>query len=430
MTKVLRNLSLRSYYERYADTQTPVIIEDYAHAFEGMSRANMVAVCGKKTASVARRVQRKGAWAGIEWKSAGPLEEVMQDPSLGESGGKFDPKAGMTTGIFDWSLSINCPRLLEEHFVYPKYFAQSYLERLPAGSKSFYRDAWPSLFVGAAGTFGALHRDVFGSAFWQYVIEGKKEWHIINSIDGRDFYEGGGGGTDAFGGSTGRGVAHYHDLVGPGELLIIPGHCWHQVRNVGATLSLAGNYVSRGNLGTMEFEVRQGIQKSNPAYYRQVLPILEPGFNTTIDFAAADMPWPEYKDQARRFPSHKPGRKGERGGQAALEAVVVSGAGSDAVNGRYTPAGRYLGAVQYALRKGGRTFELFRVDAGSGWWNILEKNAGAPVHYGVREKGTAALDPLPPTRGWSSKFNPKWIGAAPMPTVTLAPSVQGAKDEL
>ena len=49
-----RNLSLKDYYEKYEDTQTPVIIEDYAAAFAGMSESNIKDVCGARNVPIAR----------------------------------------------------------------------------------------------------------------------------------------------------------------------------------------------------------------------------------------------------------------------------------------------------------------------------------------------------------------------------------------
>ena len=36
--------------------------------------------------------------------------------------------------------------------------------------------------LGENNSFGGLHIDVFGSAFWQYVIDGRKEWHIMSPV--------------------------------------------------------------------------------------------------------------------------------------------------------------------------------------------------------------------------------------------------------
>ena len=75
-----RNLSLKDYYEKYEDTQTPVIIEDYASAFAGMSESNIKDVCGARNVSIARRVDaEEGNWANIEWYDHGPLADTWDE---------------------------------------------------------------------------------------------------------------------------------------------------------------------------------------------------------------------------------------------------------------------------------------------------------------------------------------------------------------
>eukprot|EP00936_MAST-01D_sp_MAST-1D-sp1_P001291 g1291.t1 len=391
-----RGLSLQDFYEKYADKQIPVIIEDTAHTYENMTAANLKDVCGNKEVSVARRVKKdQDTWAGIDWESAGKLGDVMQNPGLGEGQG--------TVGVFDWSLARHCPEMLKKHYSVPKYVAQDYLQRIPHSYKNFYRDAWPSLFVGADTTFGACHKDVFGSAFWQYVIEGEKEWHIVDNPEGTDFY----------GGAEGETVNHYHDIVAPGELLIIPGNCFHQVRNKGITLSLAGNYVGRGNLGTMRQELEKGLKNGGGEYYRQTNDqiLRQPDFDYSVDVNRGDMTWAEFRNQA---PKHR----------VTGYTAIVSGAGSVEVNGRYEPAGKHSGAHQFEMRKDGRIFELFKVDTHTGWWNIIErfekdgKVSFGTVVYGA--KGDSAQDIFPPAHDWGSTDKREgWLGTAPGPGVTV-----------
>lgn len=138
--------------------------------------------------------------------------------------GEFSAKDGAPVGIFDWSFQKNCPEILDGHFVMPKYVAQNFLERVPRRIPLNYRDSWPSLFIGRDGGYGGNHRDAFGSAFWMYVMEGAKEWHIVDPPERVDFFKN----PDTL-------IRHYHDIVQAGELLIVPANRWHQVRNVGKT---------------------------------------------------------------------------------------------------------------------------------------------------------------------------------------------------
>ena len=102
-------------------------------------------------------------------------------------------------------------------------------------------------------------------------------------------------------------------------------------------------------------------------------------------------------------------------------AIVVTGAGSSEVNGCYLFKGSRNGnAWQFELANGERTFEMFKVKEGSGWWNIQERVGDShpnPVHYGV--EGDDSDDALPPTAGWGSiKYKESWLGMAPMPKIT------------
>ena len=104
-------------------------------------------------------------------------------------------------------------------------------------------------------------------------------------------------------------------------------------------------------------------------------------------------------------------------------AVLVTGAGSSDVNGCYLLKGRNGNAWEFELDNSitGRTFEMFKVDEESGWWNIQERvtdNSGSnPPHYGVEGDSDAVL---PPTKGWGSvEYSDSWLGKDPMPIVEV-----------
>jgi len=285
-----RGLSLKDYFEKYADTQTPVIIEDYAAAFEEMSVQNILKVCGNKQVSIARRDSTEGLWANIQWFQHGFLKDAakdISDLSKQSSIEDFSVERSSMLGVFDWALQKYCPEILEKHFTMPKYIAQDFLQRVPHEIELHYRDLWPSLFIGVNGTYGGLHRDVFGSSFWMYVIEGEKEWHVIDSVEGTDMFH-----------SDAASARHFHDVVRKGQLVIIPGHRWHQVRNLGTTATLAGNFVSRGSFETMEAVVKEG--EETLSYYRELeSTLLAPDFDVSVDFDEGDMTWSKFRNQRK-----------------------------------------------------------------------------------------------------------------------------------
>lgn len=301
-----KNLSLKDYFQKYAATQTPVIIEDYEDIFREMNTRNIVEVCGDVTASVARKAFGQGKWADLEWHSHGSLKRAMRDiAELNNTG--HNGSDSQVVGIFDWSLQKKCPELLNKHFTVPKYFAQDFLQRVPHDKELNYRDVWPSLFMGVHGTYGSIHRDVFGSAFWMFVIEGAKEWHIVNSVEGTDMF------------SPSGEIRHYHDVVQKGQLLIIPGHQWHQVRNHGLTLSLAGNFVSEGNFDTMKEEVTKN--GNDGSYYKQVKNfLLDKDFNTVVDYDLGDLSWHEFRNPFMMRENHTQEMHNECLSQCASEA--------------------------------------------------------------------------------------------------------------
>jgi len=129
-------------------------------------------------------------------------------------------------------------------------------------------------------------------------------------------------------------IRQYHDIVGPEELIYIPGNSLHQVGNVGFTVSLAGNFISKGNIESVRAEIRaEGHDLGR--YYQQVNEVLlVPGFNTSVDPDADDLGWTQYKQQRQHYGRHASGRTTLDALEEASE-VLVSGAGSDEVNGCY-----------------------------------------------------------------------------------------------
>ena len=87
----------------------------------------------------------------------------------------------------------------------------------------------------------------------------------------------------------------------------------------------------------------------------------------------------------------------------------------------------------------GRFFELFKVEAGNKWWNIIERfeNNGkvtfSDVIYGA--EGANAIDLFPPARGWGSADKREgWLGTGTGPSIKIErimePVDTTAKEEL
>ena len=98
----------------------------------------------------------------------------------------------------------------------------------------------------------------------------------------------------------------------------------------------------------------------------------------------------------------------------ACEAVIVLGAGTDSVNGWYTPAGMYGGRQQY--RKG--STEIYHARGGDPWWFMGTYNPAlqrSTVIYAAYAMGST-----PPELGWASTaFSPSYVGDASRPPLVV-----------
>ena len=86
------------------------------------------------------------------------------------SDGEGRALSGAQLYLFDASLAIYCPRLLEKLHT-PRYFPVDYLRQMgPRFSTPCEgRPSHPSLFVGPGRSRSGFHRDSFGTRFWMAV---------------------------------------------------------------------------------------------------------------------------------------------------------------------------------------------------------------------------------------------------------------------
>ena len=148
-----------------------------------------------------------------------------------------------------------------DSFRMPVYFAHDLLQLCPEGS--LYRNTWPSLFVGGAGTRSGLHVDSFGSHFWMLLLEGRKQWVFFDRQDmcllhpsypfsfDPVFPE------EAEKLAAAAGALSWEVVLQPGELLFVPAGAPHSVRNLDATVAISGNYVDMSNFDLCEHALRQ-----------------------------------------------------------------------------------------------------------------------------------------------------------------------------
>ena len=287
------NLSLLEFYTNYALKNIPVIITDINHLYRDMTIDNILKYCGD--VEVFKATTGGNGWAGIDRKISHPLK-VLYSNIYNNNNNSNDEDNDY--GVFDFPLAKDCFKLLHDNYLIPRYVAQDFLQRISPTIPLKYRDSWPSLFIGKNNSFGGLHIDVFGSAFWQYVIDGTKQWHALSPVvdfpyDYTFFSKGKEDDEDQQ-----SNIIHYYGTVKQGEFIFIPGNCPHQVKNIGNTVALAGNIVSITEMDSMEKE----IEGSTAEYYVQLQnTLMKDTFDRRINLQQSDLSWLEYKTQFLQY---------------------------------------------------------------------------------------------------------------------------------
>ena len=98
--------------------------------------------------------------------------------------------------LHDFGLPRACARLFHEDTLYdrkqkiqiPSVIASyDLIQRMGFSS---YSHTWPSLFVGRKGSNSKLHIDSGGTAFYMYLVSGRKRWVVYNRDERPFLYEG------------------------------------------------------------------------------------------------------------------------------------------------------------------------------------------------------------------------------------------------
>ncbi len=266
--------SLRDFMDNYAMHSKPVIITNYSAPFENMTREHILNKCGHLTVEISQYNKNIDTWANLETVRMANMKEFINSKENTSE-----------IGIFDFELPRKCPEILENYFTVPKYFVQDFFQRVKQQNFN-YKTSWPSLFFGLPDSFSGLHRDSAGAAFWQYVIEGKKDWRILNSMEKITF--------NFFGESK---TQIWEGVVEPGELIYIPGNCPHQVKNIGETLAMSGNLISKDSFKSMRAEVLRARRQREftQGYAMLYATMMQPGFDTSFSYDVQDSTWHKFK---------------------------------------------------------------------------------------------------------------------------------------
>ncbi|AMQ00390.1 hypothetical protein AY601_3524 [Pedobacter cryoconitis] len=138
------------------------------------------------------------------------------------------------------------------------------------------------IYAGNAGTGSQIHRDIWWSSAWNYLLKGKKLWLIYPAI---------------YSEAIKKNISEYQInpnledwsevinlpykpltcIQNAGDMIFVPGDCYHQVINLEWTLSLTENFINetnydlvrtyfrnsgnRDNLSKIEMIVRKGFEQ-------------------------------------------------------------------------------------------------------------------------------------------------------------------------
>lgn len=140
------------------------------------------------------------------------------------------------------------------------------------------------LYVGTTGTFSDIHRDIWWSSAWNYLISGTKIWFIYPSVYNESIKR-------EIGNYSLKEMQNipaeilqteYRPLIciqQSGDLVFVPGNYYHSVYNLGDTISLTENFVNetnydmvrsyfrtksnRNNMNSIEAIIKEGFERKN-----------------------------------------------------------------------------------------------------------------------------------------------------------------------
>lgn len=171
------SLTYSQFLQRFALCSRPVIFTgaadhllrgDFDWSLDGIAASSL----GRCAVTPKTRVAESCEWAQHEDRPTCSLADFIikmkaqaQAPArhTSDSGGGLAQMQGQEPAqqplleyLVDWSLAQHCPELLQgEAIRLPSLCAADWLQDTPPGS--LYRDSWPSLFVGPAGSSSGLH---------------------------------------------------------------------------------------------------------------------------------------------------------------------------------------------------------------------------------------------------------------------------------
>lgn len=297
------DLTSERFHEEYSCKQRPVIITDLRVTASHLSLQDIKTHAGDCVVTLKHSVKNSCEWARLENKEKITVSDYIDRIEGLDDKNQLDRNTSLGY-LFDWSLPIHCPRLVEKIRI-PRYFAGDFLQRTSDGS--LYRDSWPSLFVAPAGLCSELHVDAFGSNFWMAVFQGSKRWVFFPQSDLPYLYPQYPNSMDPVFEADIRNpnlenqpllhLTHPSEcILNEGEVLFVPAGCPHRVENLTKSVAISANFVDLSNWDNVleELELNALVDPRSQDLLQQ---FTSHTFDKKMKFYNSEIPWSKFKSQ-------------------------------------------------------------------------------------------------------------------------------------
>lgn len=151
---------------------------------------------------------------------------------------------------------------MEKDYDVPNYFGCWYGE-IPV-EKRKHSLSW--VYIGAKGTYSALHLDIWKTSAWNCLISGKKLWLFYEPNQGSQLYD---GQVNPFSPDLEKypnfsKTNPIYCIQNPGDVVFTPSMWWHTVYNLETTISITENFINETNYqNVLDFFDSQNANKAH-----------------------------------------------------------------------------------------------------------------------------------------------------------------------
>lgn len=159
---------------------------------------------------------------------------------------------------------------LRHHYRAPEIF-NCWYSSLPL-SRRKYILSW--IYVGGAGSFSRMHRDVWNTSAWNALTQGKKLWYFFDAAEEDCLYQ---GEVDPFRPDYEKfplfkDASPEYCIQEPGEIVFTPSNCWHSVFNLLPSVAVTENFINETNYQNV---LRYFKEAGNTAAFNSILQLAE-----------------------------------------------------------------------------------------------------------------------------------------------------------